>query len=303
MARLFNAYVMVDWSGSSVPKKGADSIWIGVLKRDIRFQPIFESFNPATRAEAEAQLRTVLADLRRRNDRALIGFDFPLGYPTGFAAALKLEGDQPWRAIWSYLQAHVVDKKDNVNNRATVAARFNRLISNGPRPFWGTPRAADATSTLSKTKPADHLAGMREFRHAELATRGKGKGGAKTVWQLTGNGSVGSQALLGIPAVARLKAELGDKVLVWPFESGWRALTPSDLEGRECVLAEIYPSLVKAEPLAGEIADAAQVRSLAYHFARLDEQGKLAALFGPDKAVTPEMRDEVQHEEGWILGA
>ena len=40
-----------------------------------------------------------------------------------------------------------------MNNRATVAARMNRLITDGPRPFWGAPRAADATTHLSKTKP------------------------------------------------------------------------------------------------------------------------------------------------------
>jgi hypothetical protein len=46
VARLFNAYVMVDWSASAKPKTGADSVWIGVLKRDVRFQFSFESFNP-----------------------------------------------------------------------------------------------------------------------------------------------------------------------------------------------------------------------------------------------------------------
>ena len=34
MARLFNAYVIVDWSAASKPNTGADSVWIGVLKRD-----------------------------------------------------------------------------------------------------------------------------------------------------------------------------------------------------------------------------------------------------------------------------
>src|SRR5690606_9840733 len=68
VSRLFNAYVMVDWSAASAPKQGKDSIWIGVLKRDIRFRLAFDAFNPATRKAAEAQLREVLADLRRRGD-------------------------------------------------------------------------------------------------------------------------------------------------------------------------------------------------------------------------------------------
>jgi hypothetical protein len=37
--RLFSAYVIVDWSAAAKPTTGADSIWIGVLKRDIRSTP------------------------------------------------------------------------------------------------------------------------------------------------------------------------------------------------------------------------------------------------------------------------
>ena len=58
MARLFNAYVMVDWSAASAPKQGKDSIWIGVIKRDIRFRNTFEAVNPPTR-EAAMQARRV----------------------------------------------------------------------------------------------------------------------------------------------------------------------------------------------------------------------------------------------------
>jgi hypothetical protein len=93
--RLFSAYVIVDWSAASKPTTGADSVWIGVLKRDVRFRLAFESFNEATRTEAEARLNLILADLKKRSERALFGFDFPLGFPAGFADALKLKGE-PW---------------------------------------------------------------------------------------------------------------------------------------------------------------------------------------------------------------
>jgi hypothetical protein len=64
--RLFSAYVIVDWSAAAKPTTGADSIWIGVLKRDVRFRMAFESFNPPTRAEAEKRLNAVLDDLKKR---------------------------------------------------------------------------------------------------------------------------------------------------------------------------------------------------------------------------------------------
>ena len=305
MSRLFNAYVMVDWSAAAAPKLGKDSVWIGVMKRDIRFRLTFEAHNPHTRHAAEAQLRDVLADLRRRGDRALVGFDLSLGFPAGTAGLLKLK-DPSWRGLWNFLAANLVDKADNTNNRFAVAAKMNRLMTDEARPFWGAP-PKDVQRWLQPTKPAPSerdAALPAQLRATELATQGLGKAGAKSVWQLTGAGAVGGQALVGIPAVKRLADELGDKGLVWPFETGWRALSPADLEGKEAVIAEVYPALVplKAEP--GEIPDRTQVRALAEHFARLDEAGKLAGAFAPTPASpSPELTTAVEREEGWILGA
>src|SRR4029453_18107582 len=98
---------MVDWSAAAQPKLGKDGVWIGVLKRDIRFRLAFEAFNPETRQKAEAQLRATLADLRRRNETALIGFGFPLGLPEGAAAGIKLKSPD-WRGLWDFLGANLV---------------------------------------------------------------------------------------------------------------------------------------------------------------------------------------------------
>ena len=66
VARLFNAYVIVDWSAASKPNTGADSVWIGVLKRDVRFRLAFEAFNPPTRVEAQTKLTAILDDLKKK---------------------------------------------------------------------------------------------------------------------------------------------------------------------------------------------------------------------------------------------
>ena len=68
------------------------------------------------------------------------------------------------------------------------------------------------------------------------------------------------------------------------------------------MIAEVYPSLVKATPAPGEIKDAAQVRALAEHFAKLDEANKLGALFGPPKGTAADLVLDAEREEGWILG-
>ena len=299
MARLFNAYVIVDWSAASKPNTGADSIWIGVLKRDVRFRLAFEAFNPPTRAEAEKKLVAILDDLKKRGERTLLGFDFPLGFPRGFATALKLPSAvPPWRAAWDQIDKMVKDKADNTNNRFGVASEINRRITGGPFPFWGCP-PKDALTTLQPKRTRDHTAGdLPELRHAEVAAKG-----ASSIWKLYYNGSVGGQAILGIPVVRRLKLAYGDAMQVWPFETGFKTLDEAHLDGAAIVAAEVYPSLVKTVVPAGEVKDQAQVRATAEHFARLDEAGKLGAAFGHSNIAPADLVVDAETEEGWILGA
>ena len=298
MPRLFSAYVIVDWSAAAKPTTGADSVWIGVLKRDVRFRMAFESHNPATRAEAETRLTAILDDLRKRSERALVGFDFPLGFPRGFAAALKLTGEEPWRAAWDQLAKMVKDKADNTNNRFGVASEINRRLTGGPFPFWGCPPRDTLTTLQPKKQRAHGPDDLPEFRHAELIAKG-----ASSIWKLYYNGSVGGQAILGMPFARRLKLARGEACKVWPFETGFKTLTEADLAGVEVVLAEVYPSLVKAAAAPGEVKDQTQVRSTAEHFARLDEANRLGALFGPGKGAAADMVLDAEREEGWILGA
>ena len=298
MPRLFSAYVIVDWSAASKPTTGADSVWIGVLKRGVRFRMAFESYNPATRGEAEKRLTLILDDLKKRSERALIGFDFPLGFPRGFAAALKLTGDDAWRSAWDQVDKMVKDKVDNTNNRFGVASEINRRLTGGPFPFWGCP-PRDTLTTLQPKKTRNHGPDdLPEFRHADLAAKG-----ASSIWKLYYNGSVGGQAILGIPAARRIKLARGDAAKAWPFETGFKALTEADLAGVDVVMAEVYPSMIKAPALPGEVKDLTQVRTTAEHFARLDEANKLGEFFGPAKGMAADVVLDAEREEGWILGA
>ena len=298
MPRLFSAYIIVDWSAAAKPTTGADSIWIGVLKRDVRFRMAFESYNPPTRAEAEKRIAAVLDDLGKRSERALLGFDFPLGFPRGFAEAMKLSAEPAWRAVWDLVNRMVKDKSDNTNNRFGVGSEINRRLTGGPFPFWGCP-PKDALTTLQPKRTRPHGPGdLPEFRHADLAAKG-----AASIWKLYYNGSVGGQALLGIPLIRRLKLARGEAVRIWPFETGFKALTEADLAGVEVVAAEVYPSLLKPEGAPGEVKDLTQVRTTAEHFARLDEANRLGALFGPAKGTASDVILDAEREEGWILGA
>ena len=300
MARLFDAYIIADWTAAEGKKLGDSSVWIGVAKRDVRFRLYTETHNVATRAEGEALLKSLLADHRKRGDRVLVGFDFNFGYPAGTAARLKLDG-APWSAMWKFLAANVVDKADNTNNRYQVAAKMNRLMTDEAWPLWGAP-AKQAQRWLTTTKPpAGSGADIPEFRATEDAVR-KGRLQPKSVWQMHGAGAVGGQTMTGIPVVRRLLESLGPSAAVWPFDTGWRALDTADVEPLSALVVEVWPSMFETQPQPGEFKDQAQVRTTAEALAKLDEAGDLSKAFAPPKGADDALVAKVETEEGWILG-
>lgn len=302
MARLFDAYVMVDWSAAAKPATGPNSIWIGVLSKDARLKLQFKAENIDTRLKARAFLLDTIGKLTKRGDKVLLGFDFSLGYPAGTAAALGLNtsAQAPWAAMHAHLAAKVKDKADNSNARYAIAAGLNYAISKGPFPFWGAP-ARDVVSTLAATKPDYPAGSLAEFRQTEIYLREKKLGQPKSVWQLAYTGSVGSQSLTGIPHVHALRTAWPN-ARIWPFETGLDALTSEALEGVDVVIAEIYPSLIKPNPLAGEVQDEAQVRQIAGYCADLDEKGRLGAAFSTGNRAQEAQIEQIVSEEGWILG-
>lgn len=301
MARLFDAYIIADWTAAEGKKLGDQSVWIGVAKRDVRFRLYTETHNVATRTEGEALLASLLADHRRRGDRVLVGFDFNFGYPAGTAERLKLTGT-PWQAMWKFIASNVVDKPDNTNNRYQVAAKINRLMTDNPWPMWGAP-AKQAQRWLTTTKPpAGSGADIPEFRATEDAVR-KGKLQPKSVWQMHGAGAVGGQTLVGIPAVRRLLEKLGPSGAIWPFGTGWRALEPADVEPLSALVVEVWPSMFDGKPTPGEFKDQAQVRATAEALAKMDESGALSKAFAPPKGADDALIARVEQEEGWILAA
>ena len=302
MKRLFDAYIIVDWSAAAKPVTGANSIWVGIRARDARLKFQFNSANPKTRLEARRFILEMAQKLISRGDRVLIGFDFALGYPSGTAAAIGLntESAPPWQAMHQHLSSKVKEREDNSNARFALAAGMNYAISKGPHPFWGTPKK-DQASTLSPKK-GDFASetSLPEHRLSEAWIKSQFKANPKSVWQLLGAGAVGSQAMLGIPAVSFLRDEL-PKSRIWPFETGFAPLTPDTLAEVSCVFAEIYPSTLEITPDPGEHLDQAQVRSLAEHLESLDSDGKLAPAFGPPKTLSEAEICEITREEGWIL--
>ena len=275
----FDAYLMVDWSAESRPKAGPDSIWVCFKHLG---GEIIE--NPPTRVAAYKRIRALL--LQYSKLRILVGMDFPYGYPAGLADRL---GVCCWIGIWNEWHNRISDKDDNSNNRFGVATDLNQLISGKAGPFWGCPQSASSDFLTKKKAP---LAGLPEYRLCEPK-------GAQSAWKLFGAGSVGSQALMGIPHLYALRfdEQLRSETCVWPFETGMN-IPDSD---KRIVHAEIYPSLIQIETETGEIRDKAQVRELARWFHKLDREDQLRDHFAGPK-LTTDQHSQVKSEEGWILG-
>ncbi len=288
---MFDTYVIVDWSAASQPKTGRDSIWICRVGAD------GESVcNPPTRHAAKGVLAEMLAGAVARGERVIAGFDFPFGYPTGFAARLGLVGT-PWRALWDEIAGLLHDNANNRNDRFEVGAKLNERVSGSPFPFWGCP-AKKAGEFLG---PRHHRGHTSDEPLKERRLIDEWMVGAQPCWKLAYTGSVGSQSLTGIPVVRGLRSDprWADRARIWPFETG--LTLPADAQ---IVFAEVWPSWWRKEirPDHGPPNDKAQVRTVAEIFAARDRAGELAAWFAGAPNLTSAERQVVESEEAWTLG-
>ena len=266
----FDTILIVDWSAAQGAQRAArNAIWIGLARNGAAA----EAHHFPTRVAAERWLAEEFAAETAAGRRVLAGFDFPFGYPRGFAKGVT--GSDDPLVLWDWLEARIDDDATGRNNRYAVAAEMNRMFP-GQGPFWGKPNEVDHPDIPYRGSER-HGVDLPEKRACDAEA-----GAASTCWQLAFPPTVGSQVLMGLPMLARLRRKGG--VAVWPFEHWGDA---------PVVLAEIWPGLIeKAVKAAGEgIRDAQQVRLLAEAFARLPAD-ELAAMM---EVEAP--------EEGWILGA
>jgi molybdopterin molybdotransferase len=270
--------VVVDWSGGNDtgPRPRKDAIWAAVARRGGAGDPPVYLRN---RAVAMDWLAGLLAAEAAAGRRVLAGFDFPFGYPAGFAQALTGRADP--LAVWGWMANHLEDAP-RANNRFDLAGRINALFP-GTGPFWFNATARDIPH-LPRLGRARQGHGMAERRAVETLASG-----SFACWQMGGAGAVGSQVMTGMAALERLRRALPGAVAVWPFEA----------LDRPVAFVEVWPSLLAAEVRAaatpGEVKDAVQVRLLAQALAAMAEAGTLA----PALEAVPEA---ARAEEGWILG-
>ncbi|MBL9052475.1 MAG: molybdopterin-guanine dinucleotide biosynthesis protein MobB, partial [Tabrizicola sp.] len=192
----FDRVIVVDWSAANLPTSAsnrANAVWVGCHDAEGG-----QEWHHRTRRTAEAQILTLIETARADGLRLLVGFDFAMGYPAGFAARLTGQAKAP--AVWDWLAGAVRDDTENRNNRFEVATRINAAFPEGPGPFWSHPTGQSWPGLPSRREGVDYDAlGLAEKRVAEVAVPR-----AKSPWMLFNPGSVGSQSLLGLPMIHRL---------------------------------------------------------------------------------------------------
>lgn len=267
---IFDSFAVVDWSSGNdrgaMPRR--DAIWLGAVIGGDERAPVYLR----NRQVAEAHLHEVIAAELAAGRRLCLGFDFPFGYPVGFAE--RVTGSRDPRGLWDWFAAELQDSPQG-NNRFELAGRLNALFP-GVGPFWFNGRKAEVPHLPRKGRArAGH--GLPERRRAEEVARG-----AFPLWQMGGAGAVGGQAMTGMAALSRLRRAFPGDVAVWPF----------DAPGAPVQVVEVWPSLIDgAVKAAGDaIRDRAQVRLLARALAALPPE-RLAVMLDVDAP-----------EEGWILG-
>jgi hypothetical protein len=308
---LFDAYIFVDWSaanGAGPRRPTADAVWVGELVPSLRHQK--ETYH-RTRGSGVTFVLEILRAHVQAGRRVLVGFDFPYGFPAGFAASLTLPtGPQSWWVIWAELADRVIDTDNNISNRFAAAGELNTIVRGGRAgPFWGRPTGTviAVVDPRSPSFPVQCAGGvmLERLRIVEARLRR-----VQETWKLFGAGSVGSQALVGIPYIYRLRRNL-DLVRVsrvWPFETGFTPMPSSNL-GPYVLHAEIWPGVVEervqalVDSNAGLIRDRAQVRAMCEWTAECDEAETLPRYFDVPTALNPQqVRSCIEHE-GWVLGA
>ncbi len=265
----FDTIVMIDWSGGNDtgarPRK--DAIWAGINREGQTLDPVYLR----NRIVAEAWIADLIKAETEADRRVMIGFDFPFGYPAGFAEALT--GDSDPLTLWDWFEARIKDTPKS-NNRFDLAGELNLGLGDGRGPFWANELPKRDVPGLPRTK-AEYANPFPEERQSETQAKG-----AFTCWQLAGAGAVGSQVFMGLPVLSRLRNRFQGQISVWPFEPLNTPVT----------FIEIWPPLTVGAAPEGMIKDAWQVQEIARQVSGLSD------------AALAEILDVTAAEEGWIFG-
>ena len=265
----FELFIGIDYSGAETPTsrlpglqvyaahpEGGDiEKWASPTRSNNRLRVNW------TRREIAERLR----DEAQRGTRFLAGIDHAFSFPAAYFGRYGLGS---WPDFLDDFTSHWPTHQDNVY---VDFVRKGVLHKSGEAP-----------------PPGQRVGTSDEYRLTE-----RWSSSAKSVFLFDVNGSVAKSSHAGIPWLRWLRAQVGERVHIWPFD-GW--VPPDD----KAVIVEVYPSIFRNRYLRdGRSGDEQDAFATARWMADMGARGVLAGYFEPP--LTPAER-AVAELEGWIFG-
>ncbi len=268
-------FVGVKWSGTAKPRQSSAGIWVAVVKDGV-LRKLVSDF------DREGATDFILEECRDA-PRVTVGMDFGFSVPAWFIDA---HGWSSATDLWNYL--------DDMEQGLGPLTQWPTELE---LPFWGP---------NIRTRPNIHP-DADWFRATENDVRDMTGAVPKSVFQLTGAGSVGGMSVRGMPQLKRMR-EHGWHI--WPFDRPAshmvvevfpRALllalvtpgsSPNRDDVRDDVLAGLPPTFTRGR---AEISEALATNHTAF------EAAFAAWSLWADGADLPDLsRDPVAQREGRI---
>jgi hypothetical protein len=265
----FQRFIGIDYSGAATPRDRLPGLqaYAATPADPVAHKVPAAPPGPTGRSPnwTRAGVAAWLLEQARSGERYIAGLDFCFSFPDAYFQRNVL---RDWPGFLDDFRVHWPTHLDH----ATVdAVREGTLHRAGLAPPPGQRRGTPT-----------------EYRLAERWTSS-----AKSVFLFDVNGSVAKSSHAGIPWLAWLRHEAGDRLHFWPFD-GWQP------DPGKSVVTEVYPSLVRNRyPRDNRTPDEQDAFAVATWLADMQARGALKEYFDPPH--TPAERD-LASREGWILG-
>lgn len=249
----FHRHVGIDYSGAGTPESPQSGLQVYMAQHGNEPGKIRLKLNRTGRWD-RAMVADFVAELGRQPQPVIVGIDHAFSFPTSY---MDRYGLSDWDAFLEDFCHH-----------------------------WPT---GDEGVTVDSLRKANRRTGAPdEFRLTDNWTSS-----AKSVFRFDVPGQVAKSTHAGIPWLAFIRQELGDRVHFWPFD-GW------DVPEGKSMIAEVYPSIFRHRfPVEDRNADEQDAYVTARWLLESDERGIL------DRYLHPSLTADERHRagvEGWILG-
>lgn len=212
MIPTFDGWIGVDWSGAK--SRRLPGIQVAEARVGASAPRLLDGPQPGG-LWRRGDVLALLIEREARGERLLVGFDFAFAYAQAdrgsyFPGVPDAPGDVP--ALWSYVDALAGAAEDFYGGEVYAA---------------GSPVAPLYLTPAGRGARYEHRRRRTEVACAAVTS-------PHPVFKCIGAANVGTGSLAGMRMLTELKATLGDRAAVWPFEA---------VHGVGLTVAEIFPRL------------------------------------------------------------